>query len=216
MECNTEDFLNIMYLECQLVNATLEEFISEYQTKDMYALLIDTLNIMMDVDSGFFLLDSKFIERIEKVIYEERFKYKEKDFVDATNNVIVNLNKRKSYSKELKEQILNSYMAYHEELRELNFDDYQDLIYALGCDAIIYDCLRQEKIESDLEIKDEYFFGTINYLLNTIPEVYQDYNLKNATLEKLETILQKKKSPFSSVNKNIKKTITKLQTKKED
>lgn len=216
MECNTEDFLNIMYLECQLVNATLEEFISEYQTKDMYALLIDTLNIMMDVDSGFFLLDSKFIERIEKVIYEERFKYKEKDFVDATNNVIVNLNKRKSYSKELKEQILNSYMAYHEELRKLNFDDYQDLIYALGCDAIIYDCLRQEKIESDLEIKDEYFFGTINYLLNTIPEVYQDSNLKNATLEKLETILQKKKSPFSSVNKNIKKTITKLQTKKED
>lgn len=60
MEYKTKDFIDVIYLKNQLITATTNTLCHEYEQKDRYASFLDTVEIMLDIENAFLLLDEKF------------------------------------------------------------------------------------------------------------------------------------------------------------
>lgn len=126
---------------------------------------------MIYVDDTFLLLESSFIEKIEDIIYLKRYDINNKELIELTNDIISYINHVKNYPEHLKNIKINNYIIYHEDVRSITFTDYNDFINCIGDDFIIYKALEQGDIDN---INSTKFFGTTNYFLEYIPELYKN------------------------------------------
>ena len=131
------------------------------------------------------------------------------DFICYTNDL-------QHYPENKKNILLNNYLAYHEDVRQLYFNDHNDFIYTLGYDANVYDSLLKGNLDN---LNEDLFFGATNYFLETIPELYQNPTYINLTTAKLKQ-MSKKYNIFKFTKKrNIQITLEnfqKVKSRKEE
>lgn len=204
------DFIDTIHLKNQLIFATKEEMLQEYQDqKEAYGIFLNAIHTLSRTDNGFLLLDENFIEKIEMIINANRFKIKGEDYTNLSNAIIIYLNGIKFYSEPLKDAIIEEYMTDQSDIRQLDFIDLNDFINILGKDAIIHQALLEKKTS---QIDDIDFFGATNYFIAKIPELYQDEQIKKETLSKLEATAKELNPIHFMVNRRYQKTIHTLQS----
>ncbi len=168
------DYINIMQLKHQLLFLSSDDLMERYQEQDKYGLFLDTVNIMNFVDRGFLLFDPNVVERIENVIYQNRFLYQDEDFLRVTNDIICHLNSLGTYSQMKKNMIKEHYLDFHEQVRKLEFASEEDFLLAIGYDAVSYHMLVNNSFES---MNECCFLSSINYFVGVFPEMFLEGEL---------------------------------------
>lgn len=216
MENNINNFTRVMYLKHELVNTKIDQLIEKYYDTEKFISFLDDVKLMNEVDTCFLLLDDSFINKIEKISMTQRFNIKNEKYISLINDFICYTNDLQHYPENKKNILLNNYLAYHEDVRQLYFNDHNDFIYALGYDANVYDSLQEGNLDN---LDETLFFGSTNYFLETIPELYQNPTYINLTISKLKQ-MSKRYNIFNFTKKrNIQITIEnfqKVKSRKEE
>lgn len=215
MENNINNFTRVMYLKHELVNTKIDKLIEKYYDTEKFISFLEDIKLMNEMDT-FLLLDASFIDKIEKISMTQRFNIKNEKYISLINDFICYTNDLQHYPENKKNILLNNYLAYHEDVRQLYFNDHNDFIYALGYDANVYDSLQEGNLDN---LDETLFFGATNYFLETIPELYQNPTYINLTISKLKH-MSKRYNIFNFTKKrNIQITIEnfqKVKSRKEE
>lgn len=198
-EYNVIDLMNVMMMKNNLINAGEKLLIDNYKGEEDYAFFIDTVNVLIDTELSFLLLDSRYIKKIEAVIYKYRFDYKDKDYLAVVNEIITKFNEVNGYSDSLKEAMTDSYLKNQCELRKYDFSDMEEFNLSLMYDAI---CLMAMKENQEQLITNEtLFYCSSNYFINVIPEIYED----DRVCEMTDRIINRRLNKFDLFGGNLKK-----------
>ncbi len=212
-EYSVSDFQNVLCLRNQLINVPLPKLLEVYQDYDAYLIFLDSVAVMSAIDSAFLLFDDSFPEKIHKVIQIHRFSSKDSHISDVINSIIMYLNGIQSYSDNVKNSLKNGYLDYHEDIRDCQMDDNQVFLAALAYDAQVYVALENDTMENITE--DDLFLSSINYLLETIPDLFKNSAVQKRVMDKLEELSKTKGFFQTQIREYSKSTISHFQKVKE-
>lgn len=190
MAYKLEDKINIIYLKNQLINATTKQLKKKYSNHDNFGFFIDTLNIALNDEPVYFLLDDEILNKAENIIAHRRFEFDDESFNTVINEIINQLNGLKAIPEQVKETQKKAYISFQQSTRQMVFDDMEDFLSAIAYDAVLIQKLTNGELA---ELEPAYFFASTNYLAQTLPEFYQKRPmLAEINLKKLEEHTHKK------------------------
>ena len=210
------DFVNVLCLRSQLVNLNEKDLIEYHKDYEKYLTFIDTIAVMSEVDSAFLLFRDDFIDKIYSVIQIYRYEIEDKQVKEAVNSIIHYLNIVKSYKPEYKKLLQTSYRSWNEEVRNVWLKDEDDLVYALGYDAVVYAGI----VDGDMDIitENDMFLSSVNYFIETIPSIFENEDVKNRTMKLIDK-LRKGFNPFKKelrmYSEETKENLQKIKVKEE-
>ena len=206
------DFHNLLTIRNQLVKASDEKLRELYQDKGSYVTFLDTVILLTESDSAFLLFSDQFIDKILSVVQLHRFDFEEDEIKEAINGIITYMNHIRTYSSDLVNQLKNGYLAYQEDLREAEFHSDEAFFKSLSYDAVVFSALREGKPESVED--DSYFLMSLNFLLKSCPELFQDATVKKGATVLLDRayrhsgILSSKKKMVKGVMRNYQDVVS--------
>ncbi len=203
-EYSLEDYKNVIILKNQLLTMDIDQLKVLYQDYDLYLLFLDTLSVLTSIDCGFLLLQDDIIPKIEQVIQYNRFEA-DSDTFQIINEMIQYFNLVKNYSPNRKKVLVRSYYAYQEDIRKIKIDNMNDLYQAIAYDANLVLALEQEDM-SHVE-NDKYFLSSLNYMIESMPEIFQGNHSFQLSQEKLDSI-EVRHWPFDREIRNSLKSTT--------
>lgn len=168
---NLEDKKNIIYLRNQLINGDLSNLKAIYSDEDDYGFYLDTLNIALDSEPVFFLLDDEMLKKAEDILHHKRFDYRNPDFCKVINEIIGRINELRALPEGIKNVQRRQYVMWQQQKRETVFTSKDDFLQGLGYDALLMEKLYQGNLD---EMDPVYFFASTNYLAKVLPEFYQE------------------------------------------
>ncbi len=213
-----EDFINLLALKNQLINANFNELMKDYKNDyNLYLQFLDSVCMLLKNDSGFLLFSKESINKIFDVVNIHRFDCKDNEVVTCINDIIGEINKIRGLSKEARNIMMSSYLTFHEDIRKINILNGDTLIQLIANDAL---CLFNIVNKEELKDKEEYMFlSSLNYLIYSCPELFDDEDFKNEAMRKVD-IVMKKGWPFNSKGRNYskktKENLVKVKTLKEE
>lgn len=179
-----DDWVEMLYFKNYLEVLSLDELLEKCDDKFVYASVIDTANILLDVESVFFLLDDNYIEKLQTIINTYRFKFFDTNFFEVANEVIVGLNELSSFSQEKKLFQLENYLMWQEESRKFSFSGPEELKAAVANDILVY---LQFAENADFGLFKGNVISSLNYFLAVCPQVFDDTNFYEKTVHYLNS-----------------------------
>lgn len=210
------DFTNLLIVKNHLGMVSRKDLVGLYQDIDDYVLFIDMFAYLTECDSGFLYLDSSIPDKVLDIIQLHRFDVKDSELSEIINDIIEYLNRLNNNSSEYKKIVLDSYFAYHEDLREATFRDCEALLASIGYDALVLKAIVGEG-EFDSLSNNKFTVMSLNYLVKVCPELFQDEERKSRALELLDRCMHGN-SIFDGCKRHakmIKVKINELDKKKE-
>lgn len=182
-EYTINDFENVLCLKNQLISVPISTLLDVYCDKENFITFLDTCIVLISTDSGFMLFSDELGEKVKEIIGQNRFKYKDKEIVEAMNSIIGYLNETITYSDSYKAILMNGYLAWQEDCRKIEMEDNQIFLEAMAYDALVYCALKENNME--LIDKDDMFLSSVNYFMVVFPEIFNDSKVTKLLLEKL-------------------------------
>ena len=218
-EYTLDDYINLVALKNQLINAKLSVLLKDYNEDYLlYLQFLSSVIMLLENDSGFLLFSEEAKDKIYSIIDIHRFD-DDKDISALVNEIIGELNAINGYPKEMKKLMKEQYLAYQEELRQVSILNGETLIQLMAYDAL---CLFSLNTKEELKLKEneEYsFLSSLNYLINTCPELFDDPDIKK-NAEKAIDIIMKKGGFFNfkgrKYSKKTQANFQKIKTIKEE
>lgn len=216
-EITVRDFVDVLCLKNQLVNVEKEKLLEVYKDYENYITFISAVLIMIETeDSPLLLYRDSFVKKIEDVVQIYKDSARSSKVRRAANDVVRYLNHIKSYSTIDRKLLKEAYKSYNEGVRKTNFLDERDFLYAVGYDAAVYAALVEDNM--DLITQDDMFLSSVNYLLEKIPTIFDNEDVQERTLSKLEE-LERGWNPFNirirKYSKITRENYQKIKTKEE-
>ena len=216
-EITVRDFVDVLCLKNQLVNVEKEKLLEVYKDYENYITFISAVLIMIETeDSPLLLYRDSFVKKIEDVVQIYKDSARSSKVRRAANDVVRYLNHIKSYSTIDRKLLKEAYKSYNEGVRKTNFLDERDFLYAVGYDAAVYAALVEDNM--DLITQDDMFLSSVNYLLEKIPTIFDNKDVQERTLSKLEE-LERGWNPFNirirKYSKITRENYQKIKTKEE-
>lgn len=216
MEYDLENKKNIIYLRNQLINADTDSLKKLYSTEDAYAFFLDTLNIALDSEPFFFIIDESIIKKAEEILYSKRFEYKHSDINAVINEIIGRINELNAIPENIKNLRRRQYVNWQQNIRETSFSGKDDFLRSLAYDAQLMEKLYCEHIG---EVDEVYFFSSTNYLAKMVPEFYQEAPIRiTLTMAELDKHAKKRwiwNYAERAFAKDAIKNVQKIKTKEE-
>ena len=211
-----KDFENLVFLRNQLSVASMQVLKEVYSDMDNYICLLDTLVLLTQVDGGFLLMSNDYYDRILTLVDLHRFDAD--DIVrKVANDIIVYINDLSSkQGSSLNTRLLIQYKEYQEDLREVNFDNIQDLINSVAYDAVVLLALSKDRL--DIIDNEDYFMYSLNYIMKCFPEYFHDDEFKERAITALKMIHDKQsifKRDKKKFSKEMINNIVKIKKKEE-
>lgn len=183
-EFTINDFLNAVILKNQLITMSNDDLKKIYQDYDSYLVFLDTVSVLTSIDSSFLFLRDDFIDKIEKVISYNRFEA-DPDTWSIVNEVISYFNMTKIYSSRYKDALKKNYLAYHEDMRKCKLN-VEELLAMMVNDA--HFLLALEENDLDNLSSDDYFMSSLNYFIETVPELFEDQTIQDIVEKKINSV----------------------------
>lgn len=183
-EFTIDDFLNVVILKNQLITMSNDDLKRLYQDYDSYLVFLDTVSVLTSIDSSFLFLRDDFIDKIEKVISYNRFEA-DPDTWSIVNDVISYFNMTKIYSSRYKDALKKNYLAYHEGVRKCKLNE-DKLLSMMVNDAFFLLALEEKNLDSFGE--DQYFLSSLNYFIETVPELFQDQDVQEMVENRIDSV----------------------------
>ena len=218
-EYDLDDYINLLALKNQLINADLKTLMKDYQEDYiLYLQFLSSVIMLINTDSGFLLFSEAAREKIYSIIDIHRFD-DDKEVSSLINDIIGELNAVNGYPQEVRKLMEEQYLAYQEEIRNVRILNGETLIQLMSYDAL---CLFSLNTKDELKLKEneEYsFLSSLNYLINTCPELFDDPDIKK-NVEKAIDIIMKKGGFFNfkgrKYSKKTQANFQKIKTIKEE
>ena len=204
---------NLLVIRNHLAKISESKLLELYKEYDFYLAFLNCIWLLIDNDSAFLLFDENFIDKVLSVIQIHRFDAKDDGVKQEVNDIIDYMNSVKSYSDDMKNVLKNNYLAYQEEQRNATFYSTEGLIDSLAYDAIVFSSLRNGDMDSIHY--DEHFILSLNFLMNTCPELFQNKEIMDRALKRLEVARNhtKRLSPNKKLIKHTKTHLDDLRKK---
>ncbi len=191
-EYDIDDYINLLALKNQLINANLNVLIEDYKKDfNLYLQFLDSVIMLLNTDSGFLLFSKESIDKIFSIINIYRFDCEDKDVIRCINDIIEGINKINGLAPDIKNLMMTSYLAYQEDIRQVKILNGETLIQLIAYDAL---CLFILNTKDDVVIKDKEcysFLSSLNYLISTCPELFKDEDLKRNAEKAIDIIMKK-------------------------
>ena len=171
MDYNQEEFIIALAQKTNIIKDTSSTLKEKYKSEEMYEQFLVITRRILEEEPQFFILDDSYRQKVYDVIGEYRFKYRKKELFEIANEIISRLNGMNHYTPEQENEIIDQYICWHEDVRELVFTDLQDFIDTISKDVEVYLALVAKDLSS---VDDIVFIGATNFFLGMIPEIYQD------------------------------------------
>ena len=176
---------NLLTIRNHLGVVPTEELLVMYQNPRYFSHFVDSIELLLENDSGFLLFDPSFIDKIFSVFQLHRFDC-DSDMKQVLNELIGSLNGIKNYPDSLANILKNNYLAYQEEKRHITFQSTDSLIASLSYDSLVFTGLYRGNLDN---IKDgDYFLMSLHYLLSIYPEFFQDERVLSQCLDFINSI----------------------------
>lgn len=211
-----QDYENVLILRNQLVSLDISKLLEMYQDMDSFLSFIDSVVVLTNVDGGFLLLSDAFVDKIERIIQQHRFNIHDSKIVEVINDIIGYLNRIKSYDYDFKKLLITQYVGYHLDCRETKVDGSETFFSMLAYDAVLYAALKEGQM--DIVTHDDFFLASLNFLIKTYPEFFEDYDIQKRVMDKIDEISLKKGFSTIGLRSYSKKTKANFQKicKKEE
>ena len=194
------DDLSLLIFKNQLLCGSIEELKKFYTDEKCYLSFLDTIALVSQREPAFFLLSTEFENRILQII--DIYRYSGNVGIsDYINEVVIYLNSIYNIPKEMSDLMIQSYIQFHEELRDTKFDNISDFLMALSYDAVLVNALEDNKM--DLLKGYDLNMSSFNYLLTTSPELFDNKDIRDRVMMILNNEDVNSK-PFSKKKKYIK------------
>ena len=208
-EITAQDFMNVLELRSDLVYCSFDDLKEAFQDDDVYINVMHTLYQLIDIDNGgFAIIDNEITEKIYKLLNFKRYeiKNKNKETYNLINDTILKLNEVNALSDEVKIEFIDNYAVNQEENRGLEFRYKYELLDSMAIDSFIIDYLEGEEMPDD--IPDYYIIGSIVYLNNTMPGLFEIEEVQNKIDDLLcEMSMFKKEEKPSLVERIVQKVL---------
>mgnify|MGYP003300422505 CR=1 FL=1 len=197
-EFTINDFLNVIILKNQLITMDSGALKEIYQDYDSYLAFIDKVSVLTSIDSSFLFLREDFIDKIEEILSSNRF---EADPVtwNVVNEAISYLNMAKFYSNRYKDTLKKNYLSYHANARKCKLNE-ELLLSMMVNDAFFLLALEEKNLDSFAE--DDYFMSSLNYFIETVPELFQEQDIQEMVERRIESVTVGS-WPFSRKNRTL-------------
>jgi len=208
-EITAQDFMNVLELRSDLVYCSFDDLKEAFQDDDVYINVMHTLYQLIDIDNGgFAIIDNEITEKIYKLLNFKRYeiKNKNKETYNLINDTILKLNEVNALSDDVKIEFIDNYAVNQEENRGLEFRYKYELLDSMAIDSFIIDYLEGEEMPDD--IPDYYIIGSIVYLNNTMPGLFEIEEVQNKIDDLLcEMSMFKKEEKPSLVERIVQKVL---------
>ena len=159
-EYSVDDYINLLALKNQLINAKLSTLMKDYEENYLlYLQFLQSVYMLLETDSGFLLFSEEAKEKIYSIIDIHRFD-DDKEVSACVNELIGYLNAMNGYKPEVKKLMKEQYLAYQEDLRQIRILNGDTLIQLMSYDAL---CLFSLNTQDELVLKPNEGIGSICY-----------------------------------------------------
>lgn len=180
-----------------------------------YNKFLDNIVVISQKDYAFFLLDSRIIDSIRKVIETRRDNYKSGIILDCINSIIVMCNSIEHMDDDEKNRFLSQYFLLQSDMRNISISSPKQMMAQIIYDEIVYDAV----LNNDwTNAKSEGFLlGSLMYLSVYTPS----FLLKNKgiILNKLSCIKRNAglfNGALKEYVKSVSETINNINCEKEE
>lgn len=197
-ELSKEDFERLLLLKNQLILLNKDELRELFSDVDCYLVFIDNVICLFNNEAAFLYLSKDFLDKIRDVLEIHRFDLTNEriaefdttvdEVCESVNNIMLFLNQIDNEDKEQRRLIAKSYMAYHEDIRNVKFDKVEDFGSALSYDAPVYFTLTGE---FEKLIRDDMVLSSINYFMGEAPVIFKDSSILSKADELLNGIYKR-------------------------
>ena len=189
-EYDLQDKIDVIFLKNQLLAGPMDEMKKLTESYDDFGTFIDILNVALDAEPAFFLMDKRLIDKAENIVAEKRFDYKDPVYNAIINEIIGQINSLNMVPEDIKDRQVRAYVEWNCEVRQLGQLSSTEFLQALAYDAEVLDMI----VEQDLSnINPLFFFSSINYLTVVMPELFQKHtHAKDLVMAKLDEHANKK------------------------
>lgn len=187
-----QDKMDVIFLKHQLIASEEIDLKEAHATEEGYGAFIDILNVALETEPAFFLLDDILVKAAEDVLYHRRFDYnKVLNYNEIINEIIGRFNALKTISPYIRQQQRNAYITWNLDVRQLGTAMSEREFYKiLAHDANLIQSLVNGSLD---DIEPYYFFASTNFLTTVMPELYQAHpEMVELTMEKLDSSLKKR------------------------
>ena len=215
-EITIDDMLNVLCLRNQLSFVPLKDLMKVYEDYECYLTFVDSVVVLTQVDSAFLLFSDEFLEKIVSIIQIHRYDTENDEVKQIVSDIIGYVNRVRAYKKDYKILLMKQYWGYNEDIRNIKFDTPGQLLSALSYDAVV--CASLENDSMDDVHEDQLFLSSINYLLETMPDIFKDEGMNTRALNKIRGIEKKSKlfkNKIKSYAKSTKNAFQKVRLKEE-
>lgn len=203
--------VRVLALKNQLLGLSSSKLIEIYKDDNLFLDFLTTLIYMLENENQFLYMSDEFFDNIYSIIGEKRFDFKDKETIDKINNIISKLNHMKQIPEKEKSKELNDYINTQIKKRKINYEiNYDDFLDYQLYDFCIYSILSGKM---DAELPADSFYSSINYLLEYIPEYFDNKEVLNNSKYILSMI--KEAINNSKISKHSKRSEVKIYTKLE-
>ena len=202
------DFIDILELRANLVYASIEELKEIYKDDNDYLHFLCTLYNLLDIDNcGFAILDGKITSKIYSLLSYKRFELKDtnKAAFNLINELIIELNQANALDEDSRYLFKKSYLANQEKNRCIEYEYYNELLDSMGVDSFVIEYLEGEEIPE--EIPDVYIIGSLVYLNNIMPTLFQIDEVKERVNDLINNLYIPNKRESRKVLKKLKEKL---------
>ena len=185
-DISEKDLVKMIDIEYYLLAFSPEELVNIFDTKEKYLNFLDTLVVISRVDSGFFLLDSRIIESIRKVVNSMRDDFTSGINLECINSTIIMCNQADHIDKEMKNFYINNYIVNQSNIRGIEISSVNQMLALIINDAIVYDAFTNNDWS---KVKNTGFLlASLMYLITYLPGVFTDEKYRKIVIDKLDSV----------------------------
>lgn len=208
----TLDDLKKIFTFRTLVIVSIDEYLEDIQNgKFNYLEELHTIDNLLDFEDGCFaIITDEITDKIFRVINIKRWEMMKKspEINAYINKIISKLNVLAKMPKEKKEKVRVDYFKYIKHKRQLNYNNYYKYVLSFAMDTITFSILDGSELNEVYDVS--LIIGSINYLVDLIPDILKSDKVKKRMDEVLAQIEESTKNPYYIYKtKMIKKNLTK-------
>ena len=202
------DFMDILELRADLVYAPMDELKEAYKDDEDYLRLLCTIYNLLDIDNcGFAILDSEITNKIYSLLNLKRFELKDtnKEAFYLINELIVKLNKANALDDDSRDLFKLGYLVNQSKNRKIKYNYFNELLDSMGVDSFLIEYFEGEEFPE--EIPNAYVLGSLEYLNNTMPALFEIEEVQDKVNELLNTMNIPNKKESKNVLQKLKERV---------
>ena len=206
-----EELIEILTFRTYIIFLDDEDLAEHFEDDYDYIKALRTISNLLSFEDGIFaIINDTVTDRIYRVINIKRWEIIKKypELNDYINSIIMKINILDKMSEEEKDEEREIYFDYLEDIKSLEFDNYLEYLESFAIDVVTLNIINGEELDKEYDIN--LIIGSLNYLVELVPDLFKIKGVRKRLNELLDEIRKSTNNPIIINNTHeIRKVLTK-------